>query len=297
MATSHHASRREIPPAAGVRHRFVRVGDARIHIAECGDGDPVLLLHSFPQHWYAWRKVIPLLARDYLVICPDFPGSGWSESSPDGYDTSARAAAVLGIMDSLGLARARVIGHAWGAVAGFRLCLKSPERVSHFLALNASHPWPLRRTAAAEAWRQWHTAFWEYPGIGRQVLRHWPAFTRFMFRHWAADSSALTAEAITEYVESSREKEHARAGEKLNWQYVLHDIPGLLLRRDREVLTVPTVIIAGERDVVIPPRLCRGGRGHAAELSVVVAPGAGHLLPEERPELIAETARVLFARQ
>jgi pimeloyl-ACP methyl ester carboxylesterase len=296
MTTSDNISQREMPVVPGVRHRFVRVGDAQVHIAECGDGDPVLLLHSFPQHWYAWRRVIPLLASDYLVICPDFPGFGWSESSPDGYDTRARAAAVLGIMDSLGLERARVIGHAWGAIAGFRICLESPERVSHFLALNAAHPWPLRRAAVAEAWRQWHTAFWEYPGVGRQVLRHWPAFTRFMLRHWAAGPSALPPEAITEYVESSRDKGHAKAGEELNWQYVVHDIPGLL-RRKREALTVPTVIIAGERDVVIPPRLCRSGSGDASEISLVVAQGAGHLLPEERPELVAETARDLFSRQ
>ena len=296
MPAAQPGDRRPIPAVVGVRHDFIEVGGMRIHLAECGQGEPVLLLHSFPQHWYEWRAVLPLLAGEYRLICPDLPGSGWSDSSPGGYDTGARARVVLGIMDRLDIPRARVIGHAWGGVAGFRLCLTSPDRVSHFLALNATHPWPRRATAIAGAWRQWHTAFWEYPGIGRQVLRHWPAFTGFMLRHWVAEAAAMPPDAVAEYIEPSREPEHARAGEKLNWQYVIHDIPGLLLRGRAERLTVPTVILAGERDVVIPPRLCLGGEAHADDLRVIVAPGAGHLLPEERPELVAQTARDLFAR-
>jgi pimeloyl-ACP methyl ester carboxylesterase len=297
MRGSFPAGQRPIPEVAGVRHRFIEANGVRVHIAESGRGEPVLLLHSFPQHWYTWRGVLPHLADEYRLICPDFPGSGWSGPSQGGYDTGQRAAAVLGIMDALEIPRVRLIGHAWGAVAGFRLCLVSPDRASHFLALNATHPWPPRRAAVVNAWRQWHTAFWEYPGLGRQVLQHWPAFTRFMFRHWVVDSSSLPPEALTEFVESSREREHALAGEKLNWGYVRHDIPDLLLNRWRDQrLTVPTVILAGSRDVVIPPALCRGGAGHADDLTLVVAPDASHLLPEERPALIARVARELFAR-
>ena len=54
------------------------VRGVRLHVAEAGGGDPVVLLHSFPQHWYTWWHVVPLLAGQYRLICPDWPGFGWS---------------------------------------------------------------------------------------------------------------------------------------------------------------------------------------------------------------------------
>lgn len=69
---------RLLPHVPGVTHRFVTVRGVRLHVAEAGGGDPVVLLHSFPQHWYTWRHVVPLLAGQYRPICPDWRGFGWS---------------------------------------------------------------------------------------------------------------------------------------------------------------------------------------------------------------------------
>lgn len=78
---------RVVPEVAGVAHRFVDTPRLRFHVAEAGAGEPVLLLHGWPQHWWAWRKVIPLLADDYRVIAPDLRGFGWSDASSGGYST------------------------------------------------------------------------------------------------------------------------------------------------------------------------------------------------------------------
>jgi len=59
---------RPFPHVPGVTHRFVEVRGARLHVAEAGDGDPVVLLHGFPEHWYAWRRVVPLLAGRYRLV-------------------------------------------------------------------------------------------------------------------------------------------------------------------------------------------------------------------------------------
>ncbi|MFY9488658.1 MAG: alpha/beta fold hydrolase [Solirubrobacterales bacterium] len=68
---------RDIP---GVTHRLVTANGVRLHVAEAGSGEPVMLLHGWPQHWWMWRKVIPALAERYRVIVPDLRGSGWSEA-------------------------------------------------------------------------------------------------------------------------------------------------------------------------------------------------------------------------
>jgi pimeloyl-ACP methyl ester carboxylesterase len=280
-----------------VTHRFVTVRGVRLHVAEAGRGDPVLLLHSFPQHWYAWRHMIPLLAGQYRLICPDWRGFGWSEASRGGYDTRARVADLFALMDALGLHRVRLIGHDWGAHAALSAALEAPERVSHLLAVNAAHPWLRQRRLVPQLWRFWFTAFWEYPRIGRQVLRHWPGLTRFLLRRGAADLAAWPPGEVEEFVAASREPGSARAGEALHWQFVRHDIPAIILRRYRSVrLTVPTVILAGAEDWMLPPRLLAGAERHADDLELRVVPGAGHFLPAERPAVVAEVAGELFRR-
>ena len=289
---------RPFPHVPGVRHRLVTVRGVRLHVAEAGSGDPVVLLHGFPQHWYAWRHVIPLLAGQYRLICPDWRGFGWSEASPRGYDTASRAADVLALMDALGLRRVRLVGHDWGAHAAFRLALQAPARVSHLLAVNAPHPWLQRRRLLPQLWRFWYTAFWEYPRIGRLVLGNWPGLTRFLLLHGADGAAVWRYEEMEEFVAASRQRSSARAGEALHWQFVLHDIPGIIVRRNRGLrLTVPTVILAGSQDWMLPPKLLAGADRHADDLQVRVVPGAGHFLADEQPAVVAQAARELFQRR
>jgi pimeloyl-ACP methyl ester carboxylesterase len=293
------ASDRPLPPVPGMRHRFVDVRGARLHVAEAGDsdGDPVVLLHGFPQHWYAWRHVVPLLAGQYRLICPDWRGFGWSEAPPRGYDTASRAADILALMDALGLPRARLVAHDWGAHPAFLAALQAPGRVSHLLAVNAAHPWLQQRRLLPQLWRFWPTAFFEYPRIGRLVLGRWPGLTRFLLRSGAADPAAWRPGEIEEFVAASRQPGSARAAEALHWQFVLHDIPGLILRRNRSRrLTVPTVILAGTEDWMLPPKLLDGASLHAEDLDLRLIPGAGHFLPAERPAAVAEAALELFRR-
>jgi len=191
----------------------------------------------------------------------------------------------------------RLIAHDWGAYAAFMLALQAPGRVSHLLAVNAAHPWLRQRQLLPQLWRFWYTALLEYPGIGRLVLRHWPGVTRFLLRRGAAGPGAWQPGEVEEFVAASRQPGSARAGEALHWQFVLHDIPGIILRRHRGLrLTVPTVIMAGDKDWMLPPKILAGAGRHADDLRLRVVPGAGHFLPGERPAVVAEMARELFGR-
>jgi pimeloyl-ACP methyl ester carboxylesterase len=179
----HVSGARSFPHVPGVLHRFVDVRGARLHIAEAGAGDPVVLLHSFPQHWYAWRHIVPLLAGEYRLICPDWRGFGWSQAPARGYDTASRSDDIIALIDALGLGRVRVIAQDWCARAAFMAALQAPERVSYLLAVNAAHPWLRQRRMLPQLWRFWYTALLEYPGIGRLVLCNWPGLTRFVLPH------------------------------------------------------------------------------------------------------------------
>lgn len=283
-----------MPHDAAAEHNWLPVRGHRLHVAAYGDGGtPVLMLHGFPQHWYAWRKVAALAAPGHRLICPDLRGFGWSEQPRRGYDMESLAQDVLALLDALGLDRVGLAGHDWGAYLGFRLCLRAPERFTGHLALNMAHPWPPQKAILPNLWRMWFTAFLEYPVAGRWVLRHWPAFTRFLLRHQVADASVWQDAELTEFAAATSASAHA--GQAMLWQYVLRDIPALARgtwRRHR--LTVPTVLLGGERDNVIPPSLLAGAGPYADDLTVRIVPGAGHFLPQERPQAVADALGELF---
>jgi pimeloyl-ACP methyl ester carboxylesterase len=277
----------------GVTHRFVEARGARFHVAQAGSGDPVVLLHGLPQHWYAWRKVIPELAADYQLSCVDLRGCGWSELASGGYGTAAQARDILAVMDALGLGRVWLIGHETGGRVGFELCLMAPERFSGFLALNATHPWPGRAWLVRHAWRFWYTAWWEYPVAGRAVLRHWPGFTRMLLRRWAGRCHHWDQAALDEFVAASQTAAASRAIEQMLWQFVLRDIPALAFGFRGRRLTVPTLLLGGELDPVSRANAAQDLSGHADSLQIDVVPG-GHLLPETAPRLVAAAARQHF---
>lgn len=271
-------------------HRYVTARGLRFHLAEAGAGQPVLLLHGFPQHWYAWRKVVPLLPG-YRLICPDLRGCGRSDAPRGGYHVDSLAADVLAIMDALGLDRVHLVGHDWGAKVGFRLCLSAPERFAGFVALNTLHPWPPRWPLIRYAWRQWYTALVEYPGLGGWLLRK-PWLVRYLLRRAVADSAIWEEAELAAFVAPFADPARARAGQALHWQYVLRELPRLVRRRDPGWrLEVPTVLLFGAQDPTLSPAQLAG----AEDLRVEVVAGAGHHLPDERPDLVAEAVRAMVA--
>ena len=285
-----------VPDASGVSHRFVTARGARFHVAQAGHGDPVLLLHGLPQHWYAWRKVIPELAGQYRLYCLDLRGCGWSEATRRGYGTSEQARDVLAVMDALGLERVALLGHDSGGWLGFALCLLAPHRFSGFVALNVTHPWPARATLIRTAWRFWFTALWEYPWAGRWVLRRWPGFTRFLLRRWAGRSYQWDPADLEEFIRASRTRPGAGAIQQTLWQFVLRDIPALALgRHSRGRLSVPTLILSGQKDPVSRPAPSRLMAARADDLEIAVVAG-WHLLPETAPGIVAAAAREHFGR-
>ncbi len=100
-----------MPQLPGVEHRLVDVAGVRFHVAEAGEGDPLVLLHGWPQNWWEWRRLIPLLSDRYRVICLDTRGSGWSDAPKGGYDRETMARDVIGVLDQLGIDRFRMVGH------------------------------------------------------------------------------------------------------------------------------------------------------------------------------------------
>lgn len=282
------------PELPGVSHRSVRVGDIDVHVAEAGTpgGIPIVLLHGWPQHWYCWRDVIPLLAADHHVLAPDLRGLGWT--TPRGpYDKQTFAGDLLGLLDALGLERVHLVGHDWGGWTGFLACSRAPERFTAFLAVAICPPWlaPTGR-GLLSTWRMSYQLVAGGPwgpaahGAGRQPFLRTVLGTRF--------HSPLGAEEAEIYLERFRDPERARAGALYYRTFLARELPRAM-RREQPRLRVPTRLLWGARDLAIHRHLLDHAHAHADDLRIEMFPEHGHWLPEEAPGIVAARAVELFS--
>jgi pimeloyl-ACP methyl ester carboxylesterase len=288
----------EMPAVEGMTHRKVDVRGVGIHIAEAGSGPPVLLLHGWPQHWYAWRKVAPQLAADHRVICADLRGFGWSDAPPGAYDKATLAQDILGLLDALELDRVDLIAHDWGAWIGFILCLGHPERFGHYLALNMYTPWPNPHSprAISALARLWYQVAIATPGLGRALIRH-TAFVRKLITSGAVHPEAWTRDELKAFTGSLETPERANASVRLYRTFLLRELwPFLRGQFLGYRLAVPTLLLHGTRDLAIDHRALGQWQTHADEMDVELRDDSGHFIAEELPDIVVDRARALFGR-
>ena len=113
-----------------MRHQALRVNGASLHIAELGEGAPLLLFHGWPEFWLTWEPVMLRLSKQYRLIAPDLCGFGDSDKPSGPFGPADHAADMLALLDALGILRAGIVGHHVGGAAMQPLARKSPERVA-----------------------------------------------------------------------------------------------------------------------------------------------------------------------
>mgnify|MGYP006276844139 CR=1 FL=1 len=289
-ATAHQLP--QLPEIPGITHKFVTVNGIRMHYAEAGSGEPIVLVHGFPENWYMWRNIIPGLARHYRVIAPDMRGAGWSDAPQDGYGKEALADELAAFMDAIGAPRARVAGHDWGGFVGFMLALRHPEKVSHYLALDIATPWPNPK-ALPMAWKLAYQPILGTPGVGAALLRQ-PKFVKAML--WAASRRRTWSDADVNVLAGTyRDAAHARAGSEMYRTFVTRElVPWATGRYRSQRLEPATMLLVGEHDAVIRPELVEGFEQYSRNMRAEFIPDAGHFLPEERPDIVLDRALKFF---
>jgi pimeloyl-ACP methyl ester carboxylesterase len=147
--------------------RYVDAGEVRLHAVIGGDGPPLLLVHGWPQTWYAWRMLMPTLARDFQVIAVDQRGIGLSDRPEEGYDTGTLAGDLVALMDALGHQRFALYGTDTGMAIAYAVAADHPDRVERLVVSEAPLPGvtpspPLLLPPPLNA-RLWHLAFNQLP--------------------------------------------------------------------------------------------------------------------------------------
>jgi pimeloyl-ACP methyl ester carboxylesterase len=284
----------DVPAVRGVAHRDVQAGEVRLHVAEAGDGPPLILLHGWPQHWWSWRRLIPALAETYRVLVPDLRGWGWSDAPPGDYAKSTFAADVLALLDAEGLGAVRIVAHDWGAYAAFLIALEQPSRVERLVALDVAPPWPgpPRPRHLALALAGAYQAVLATPGLGAWSLTSSGHLVRSLIRGASGPQATWSDEELNLYADVLREPARARASSACYRTFLTRELPGALSRGDRSSeLHVPSLLIIGGAGPL--GRVLRPEPGPT--LRVETIPGAGHFLPEEAPEAVMELTAPFLA--
>jgi pimeloyl-ACP methyl ester carboxylesterase len=275
--------------------RYVDTGELRQHVVTGGQGPPRLLVHGWPQTWYAWRLVMPALARSFCVVAPDQRGRGLSAKPEYGYDTRTLADDLVALMDALGHERFAVAGHDIGMWIGYALAADHPGRVDRLAVAEAAMPGvsaspALFGTSQAND-RLWHFAFNRLAEVNEQLVAgREEIYFGFQFAIKAA--SKLPDDVVSYYVHSISAGSDALRGSFAAYRALDATIAQNHQRTARR-LTLPVLAIGGAE-----------GYGEVAadtmklaadDVQSVVIPGCGHYCLEEAPEEVLEALTAFLA--
>jgi pimeloyl-ACP methyl ester carboxylesterase len=277
-------------------HRMVAANGNRFHVAEAGEGPMVVLLHGFPQFWWAWRRMLPALAdAGFRAVAMDLRGYGQSDKPPRGYDPFTLSADVAGVVRSLGARDAAVVGHGLGGFVAWAMGVLTPDVVRRVAVLSSPHPRRLR-AAVTRSPRQLRASArglpYQLPLIPEaRLTRDEGLVVTTMLHDWSAqpwlddDTAQRFAEAMCIPTVAHCALEFYR------WAFRSLPRPdGLRFgARMKDPVRVPVLQLHGAADPVVLPRSAAGSdRYVAAPYRSLLLDGVGHFPHEEAHDLVAK---------
>lgn len=269
---------------AGARSLFADVNGIRMHYVAMGSGPLVVLLHGWPQTWFAWHGVMPRLAQRFTVIAPDLRGTGLSELTPSGYDKQTIAEDIRALIAHRGASKAVVVGHDMGGKAAYVLAHLRPDCIAKLALIDCLLP----GTENMDALRggAWHYGFHMASDVPEMLTRgREEVYIRALIRAWSHRKDAVSERAISEYARHYRQPGRMTAG--FNYYRTLRqDAPFAATLRDNK-LHMPVLAMGGQFGV--GAKLAQALQGEAEDLTAVVAEGSGHFVAEEAPDFFVDT--------
>jgi pimeloyl-ACP methyl ester carboxylesterase len=269
---------------------YLETNGIKLHVVMAGpkEGQPVFLLHGFPEFWYGWRKQIPALAEaGYHVIVPDQRGYNLSDK-PKGvraYAIDKPADDILGLMDLLGYEKINLIGHDWGAIVSWALAIWHPGRLHKLGILNVPHPAVmsnfLRRGDPEQLRRSWYFFTFQIPWLPEYLLSRNDWRRTVLALRGSGKIHTFTNEDITEYKKAWSQPGAMTA--MLNWYRAARYLPKLL--KETRV-KVPTLLIWGMHDAALNHSMARPSIDYCDDGKLVLFEDATHWVQHDEAESV-----------
>mgnify|MGYP000168036052 CR=1 FL=1 len=269
---------------------WVSVAGFRLFLREAGSGHPIVLLHGIPTSSFLWRRVLPVVARDYRGLAPDLLGFGRSDKPAGGDYTVAGQADLLGrLLEQLGLERYALVGHDFGVLVATELLARRPEQVTHLVILNTSFR-PERWSGPSPLW------LLRLPLLGELVMvLAQPWMLRLAMRPFLAEPGRLARADLDGYWEPFERSFRTT----LLRLYRSAPMTAEDFRRWREALSrlaVPCLIAWGARDPLFRADEARELASLIPDARLVLFAHASHFLPEDRPQALGRLISLFLER-
>lgn len=281
-----------------IQHGWARLSAVAMHYLTAGSGDPVVLLHGWPQTSHAWRRVIPLLARRHRVIAPDLRGLGDTSRPQDGYDARTVAADVAELVtQQLGIEQFHLVGHDWGGPVAFALACQQVPAVRTLTVVDVTIPGI--GPDISQGGKRWHHAFHMTPDLPEALVQgREREYLSWFYREFSWQPDAISAQDIDEYVRTYAQPGALRAGFSYYRNIPRNASDNRALLDSGFRVPMPVLAVGGGRTDA-------RGRGQEPELSLreiaddvqgMVVADSGHFVPEEQPASLARELLDFFAQ-
>jgi len=269
-----------IQGAESITAHDATVDDVQLHYLTAGEGPAVLLLHGYAETSRMWRPLIPKLAEKFTVIAPDLPGIGDSSIPSDKIDMISSAERIHSLIRSLGVGKARVVGHDIGLMVAYAYAVKFPDETEKLALMDAFLPGVAGWEAVYNAPDIWHFRFnGEYPE--KLVQGRERTYFEYFWNVFAADKNRSIPEADRKaYTEAYAKPARMRAAWAYfaSWPQLAKDFA----RLSQTKLTMPVLSIGGQKS--LGNELGEQAKLVAENPIVIVLPNTGHWILEEQPK-------------
>lgn len=281
-----------VAPGNGWQHHIVELNGIRLHYVAAGSGPLVVLLHGFPEFWYAWRHQISALAsRGFRVIAPDM--RGYNESGrPQGvrsYRMETLVGDVAALIRHAGANSATLVGHDWGGAVAWETAARHPDLVGRLVVLNAPHPAAFARELrrARQFLKSSYIFFFQIPLVPEFVLRQRSfALLEAILRRHPAKEGAFTSADIAQYQAAWRKPGALTA--MINYYRAAARALAGGSEAGRARVRAPVLLIWGEQDRYLDLDLTKGLERWVPDLRVERVPEASHWVMADAPERVNE---------
>jgi epoxide hydrolase 4 len=267
---------------------YINTNGIRLHVVQAGpkSGNPVLLLHGFPEFSYGWRKQIPaFVAAGCRVIVPDQRGYNFSDK-PKGvkaYCVDTLVEDITGLINALEYEKVNLVGHDWGAFVAWMLGIKYPERLHRLGIINMPHPAVVKRFLTRDfeqMRRSLYALFFQLPWLPEIILRagNWRVASLGM--RTTGKHNPFTNEDIEKYKEAWSQPGAMTA--MLNWYRAAARFQPQITNSMR--VHVPTLILWGANDFALSRRMARPSLDYCDDGNLIFFPDATHWVQHEEAD-------------
>ncbi|MFX0106142.1 MAG: alpha/beta fold hydrolase [Candidatus Hodarchaeota archaeon] len=267
-----------------IEEELIETNGIKLHTIIIGTGEPLILLHGFPEFWYCWSKVISLLKDDFKLVIPDMRGYNLSDKpvGVENYKVEILIEDIKGLSESLKLGRFNLAGHDWGGAVAWVLAEKYPELLKKLIILNAPHHKIFQNLLRTNKEQQ------EASNYMREFLK--PNSEKFLIENdYKALREAVFTKSFTDFDKEKYIEAWSQPGAIMGGVNYYRAIKSF--NEWKGIIETPTLVLWGMNDIALRPQLLEGLSDYVKDLRIERNEESSHWITHDAPEFVSSKIR------